>query len=337
MPTGDVVRFRDADLASRTRLRAIERVIGAGNLATLNANALAETLLGDTVYANVMMLGFAWQQGLVPVSFEALSRAIELNGVTVERNKQAFAWGRLLSADPDFVHQAAGDKPEEVETLDQVIARRVAFLTSYQNAAYANRFAALVARVRKAESALGSETLTDAVARSLFKLMAYKDEYEVARLHMETGFLDELRQQFEGDFTVHYHLAPPLLPSKLDARGRPRKRSFGPWIQTPMSVLAKLKVLRGTPLDIFGYTAERRTERALIGWYEAQVEKILGSLESQRFADLLTIAKAPMDIRGYGPVKEAAIHQVQSHVERLWERVAQPVVIDSRKPEQLRA
>ena len=123
MPTGDVVRFRDADLASRMRLRAIERVIGAGNLATLNANALAETLLGDTVYANVMMLGFAWQQGLVPVSFEALSRAIELNGVTVERNRQAFAWGRLLSADPDFVHQAAGGKPEEPETLDQVIAR----------------------------------------------------------------------------------------------------------------------------------------------------------------------------------------------------------------------
>ena len=125
MPTGDVVRFRDADLASRTRLRAIERVIGAGNMATVDANALAETLLGDTVYANVMMLGFAWQQGLVPVSFEALSRAIELNGVAVERNRQAFAWGRLLSADPDAVHKAAGDKPEEPETLDQVIARRV--------------------------------------------------------------------------------------------------------------------------------------------------------------------------------------------------------------------
>jgi indolepyruvate ferredoxin oxidoreductase len=338
MPTGDVVRFRDADLAGRTRLRAIERVIGAGNLATVNANALAETLLGDSVYANMMMLGFAWQQGLVPVSLEALSRAIELNGVTVERNRQAFAWGRLLSADPDVVHQVAGDKPEEIETLDQVIARRVAFLTSYQNAAYAARFDAMVARVRKAESALGSETLTDAVARSLFKLMAYKDEYEVARLHMETGFLDELRRQFEGDFTVHYHLAPPLLPSKLDARGRPRKRSFGPWIQAPMAALAKLKVLRGTPLDVFGYTAERRTERALIDWYQGQIDRILGSLDQQRFADLVAIAKAPMDIRGYGPVKEAAIHQVQSHVERLWERLAaDPVAIDRRAPEQLRA
>jgi indolepyruvate ferredoxin oxidoreductase len=332
------VRFRDTDLASGARLRAIERVIGAGNMATINANALAETLLGDAVYANVMMLGFAWQQGLVPVSFEALSRAIELNGVTVERNRQAFAWGRLLSADPNVVRQVAGDKPDEVETLDQVIARRVSFLTSYQNAAYAARFEAMAERVRKAESALGSEALTDAVARSLFKLMAYKDEYEVARLHMETGFLDELRQQFEGDFTVHYHLAPPLLPSKLDARGRPRKRSFGPWIQTPMSVLARLKVLRGTPFDIFGYTAERRTERALIGWYEEQIDRIVSTLDRQRFTDLLAIAKAPMDIRGYGPVKEAAIHQVRSNVQRLWERLAaEPAVIDTRAPQQLSA
>ncbi|MBQ0824745.1 indolepyruvate ferredoxin oxidoreductase family protein [Microvirga sp. HBU67558] len=338
MPTGDVVRFRDADLAGRTRLRAIERAIGIGNLASIDANALAETLLGDTVYANMMMLGFAWQQGLVPVSLAALSRAIELNGVTVERNRQAFAWGRLLSADPAVVRQAVGDTPDEGETLDQVIARRVAFLTGYQNAAYAARFEAVVARVRKAEGALGSDTLTDAVARSLFKLMAYKDEYEVARLHMETGFLDGLKQQFEGDFTVHYHLAPPLLPSKRDARGRPKKRSFGPWIQTPMSVLARMKVLRGTPLDIFGYTAERRTERALIGWYEEQVDRILARLGPARFAELLAVAKAPMDIRGYGPVKEAAIHQVRSDVDRMWERMAnESEVIDRRQPEPLRA
>jgi indolepyruvate ferredoxin oxidoreductase len=334
MPTGDVVRFRDADLASRTRLRAIERVIGAGNMAAVNANALAETLLGDTVFANVMMLGFAWQQGLVPVSFEALSRAIELNGVAVERNRQAFAWGRLLSADPDVVHEVANDKPEEPETLDQVIARRVAFLTAYQDALYAGRYEMMVSRVRKAEETLGSEALTDAVARSLFKLMAYKDEYEVARLHMETGFLDTLQQEFDGDFTVKYHLAPPLLASKLDARGRPKKRAFGQWIQTPMRVLARMKIVRGTPFDLFGYTAERRNERALIGWYERQVERILENLDAQRFADLLAIAKAPMDIRGYGPVKEAALHKVQAEVERLWSRVAeQPEVTDTRQRE----
>jgi len=338
MPTGDVVRFRDADLAGRARLRAIERVLGPGNLATVNANALAETLLGDTVYANVMMLGFAWQQGLVPVSFGALSRAIELNGVAVERNRQAFAWGRLLSADPDAVRRIREARPEEPETLDQVIARRAAFLTSYQNAAYAARYEASIARVRKAESALGSETLTDAVARSLFKLMAYKDEYEVARLHMETGFLDELQREFEGDFTVKYHLAPPLLPSKLDARGRPRKHAFGSWVQSPMRALARMKVLRGTPLDIFGYTAERRTERALIGWYEEQIDRILGRLDPQRLPDLLAIARAPMDIRGYGPVKEAAIHKAKAEVEGLWARLTvEPVVINTRQPEVLRA
>jgi indolepyruvate ferredoxin oxidoreductase len=170
--------------------------------------------------------------------------------------------------------------------------------------------------VRAAEAALGSQALTDAVARSLFKLMAYKDEYEVARLHMETGFLDELDREFEGDFKVWYHLAPPLLWAKKDARGRPRKRAFGPWIQRPFRVLARLKRLRGTPFDIFGYTAERRTERALIAWYEGLIDDILERLDASRLDDLLALAKTPMDIRGFGPVKEAAIHNVKAEVER---------------------
>jgi len=321
MPTGDVVRLRDADLASHVRLRSIERVLGAGNVATIDANAAAEALLGDTVYANVMMLGFAWQQGLVPVSLEALERAIALNGVSVERNRQALAWGRLASADPDFVRRASGREPPEPETLDQVIARRVAFLTAYQDAAYAARYEAKVARVRAAEATLGSEALTEAVAHSLFKLMAYKDEYEVARLHMETGFLEELDREFEGDFRVRYHLAPPFLNSRKDARGRPRKRSFGPWIQTPFKVLARLKALRGTPFDVFGYTAERRTERALIAWYENLVEDMLRALKGQRLPDLVALARVPMEIRGFGPVKEAAIQRAMAEVERISERL----------------
>jgi indolepyruvate ferredoxin oxidoreductase len=268
------------------------------------------------------MLGFAWQQGLVPVSLEALSRAIELNGVSVERNKQAFAWGRLASADADAFRRAVGREPPAPETLDEVIARRVAFLTEYQDAAYAARYAAKVARVREAEAPLGSEALTEAVARSLFKLMAYKDEYEVARLHMETGFLDELNREFEGDFRVRYHLAPPFLNAKKDARGRPRKRSFGPWIQTPFKVLARLKRLRGTPFDPFGYSAERRTERALIGWYEDLVEEILAKLDARRMPDLLALARAPMEIRGFGPVKDAALAKVRGDVERLQARLA---------------
>ena len=321
MPTGDVVRFRDADLAASTRLSAISRVIGANHLNSVDANALAEELLGDTVYANMLMLGFAWQDGLVPVSLTALDRAIELNGVTVSRNKQAFAWGRIARADPGFLPKASRNEPA-AETLDELIERRSAFLTRYQNRPYAARYEETVARVRRAETALGSETLTDAVARSLFKLMAYKDEYEVARLHMESGFLDELRRNFDGDFTVKYHLAPPLLPAEKDARGRPRKRAFGPWLQTPLKLLAQAKFLRGTPFDPFGYTAERRRERELIGWYEQQIDTILAKLAAKDLPDLVAIARAPLDIRGYGPVKDAAIPKAKAEVERLWERLA---------------
>ncbi|WP_029079295.1 indolepyruvate ferredoxin oxidoreductase family protein [Bradyrhizobium sp. th.b2] len=372
MPTGDVVRFRDADLASPVRLRAIERVIGSGNLTAIDANALAERLLGDSVYANIMMLGFAWQQGLVPVSLDALTRAIELNGVAVERNKQALAWGRLAFADPDFLPKAENADANAPETLEQMIARRADFLRDYQDEVYAARYRATVERVRRAEAALGSDReggapplplagegwggrvstsriaeraptrnasidaqageadrargeanlpLTDAVARSLFKLMAYKDEYEVARLHMQTGFLDELSKEFDGDFTVQYHLAPPLLPGRHDARGRPRKRAFGQWIQTPLRWLAGLKGLRGTPLDVFGYTAERRAERALIGWYETLIDTIIGNLDKTRLPDLVAIAKAPMEIRGYGPVKDAAIDKTKAEVARLTARL----------------
>ncbi|MBR0694108.1 indolepyruvate ferredoxin oxidoreductase family protein [Bradyrhizobium lablabi] len=321
MPTGDVVRFRDADLASPVRLRALARVIGAGNLTTIDANALAERLLGDSVYANIMMLGFAWQQGLVPVSLAALTRAIELNDVTIERNKQALAWGRIAFADPDFLPKADQATPDAQETLDQVIARRADFLTAYQDAAYAARYRTAVDRVRRAESTLGAETLTDAVARSLFKLMAYKDEYEVARLHMESGFRDELRREFDGDFTVTYHLAPPLLPARRDARGRPVKRAFDQWIETPLRLLARLKRLRGTPFDLFGHTAERRSERELIAWYETLIDTVLGRLDDKRLPDLVAIAKAPMEIRGYGPVKDAAIDKVKAEVALLAARL----------------
>ncbi len=323
MPTGDVVRFRDADLVSPARLRAIGRVIGEANLRTFNANVLAERLLGDTVYANIIMLGFAWQQGLVPVSLQALLRAIELNNVAVDRNMQALAWGRIAAADPDSLPKA--DDTPTAETLNEVIERRATFLTAYQDAAYAARYRELVTKMRDAERPLASEALTDAVARSMFKLMAYKDEYEVARLHMQTGFIDTLKREFEGDFRINYHLAPPFMPAKHDARGRPRKRTFGQWMQMPLSVLARLKWLRGTRLDPFGYTAERRAERELIGWYEGLIAVMLDRLEAARLPDLLAIARAPMDIRGYGPVKDAAIRKVKADVCELLAALAAPM------------
>jgi indolepyruvate ferredoxin oxidoreductase len=309
-----VVRFRDADLASKRRLVAIESVLGKNNVATLNANALAETLFGDVVYANVIMLGHAWQQGLVPVSLPALARAIELNGVAVERNLQAVAAGRLACANPGFVTSHQESETQLPESLDDAIERRVAFLRDYQDSRWAERYRLVVERVRKAEGEHKSEAITGAVARSLFKLMSYKDEYEVARLHLSESFAAELEQQFEGSFKINYHLAPPLLPLGKDARGRPRKMQFGQWMRLPMRVLARLKGLRGTQLDLFGYTDERRTERALIGWYDDLIATILTRLSPDNLEQLLAIASAPMEIRGYGPVKEIAAKKVKVDV-----------------------
>ena len=313
MPTGDLVRFRDADLRAMTRLDAIRDVLGEGNVDALDANRLAEKLFGDAVFANMLLLGFGWQKGLVPVSLDALSRAIELNGVEIEKNHAAFAAGRLAAVG----EKLATDRTEEdwrKETLNEIIACREAFLKDYQNAAWSGRYRTAVDRVREAEKAYGSEALAKAVARSLFKLMSYKDEYEVARLHMQTGFLDKLKEEFEGDFKVHYHLAPPILSLGHDARGRPNKKAFGQWMQGPLSVLARLKFLRGTAFDPFGHTAERRAERELIGWYEGVVETLLSSLGKADIDRLAAIAAAPMEIRGYGPVKEKAIVEIKADV-----------------------
>ena len=322
MPTGDVVRFRDADLASPARLRAIGQVIGDGNLDTINANALAERLLGDAVYANIIMLGFAWQRGLLPVSLPALLRAIELNGVAVERNKQAFAWGRIAAADPDFLPKT--DEAPKAETLDQLINRRADFLTAYQDDAYAARYRALVAKVRNAEANLNSEALTEAVARALFKLMAYKDEYEVARLHMQGGFLDELKGEFEGDFSIQYHLAPPFLPSK--AR-RPRTSAQARLRAVDPDAACHAGAVEGIARDavrsvrLHRGTARRAGADHLVRWHHRTDARRARRGAS---ANLVAIAKAPMDIRGYGPVKDAAIGKVKAEVERLFAELDAP-------------
>ena len=314
MPTGDVVRSRDADLSGPARLAAIANVVGAESFSSLDANALAEARLGDAVFANMILLGFAWQKGLAPISLAALERAIALNGVEVERNLEAFAAGRLAAASSSVAEPA---RQAPAETLADIVERRAAFLADYQDAAWAARYRTAVERVRAAEAPHDSQALAEAVARSLFKLMAYKDEYEVARLHMESGFLDDLRRCFEGDFTVNYHLAPPFLASGRDARGRPFKRRFGSWIQAPMRVLARLKRLRGTPFDIFGYSAERRMERGLIAWYDALIETMIRRLPTEPPQALLALAQAPMEIRGFGPVKAEAVVKVKAAVERL--------------------
>ncbi len=311
MPTGDIVRKRDADLAVDRRIAAIRDV--AADLAAIDANLLAERLMGDAVFANVMMLGFAWQQGLVPVGAPALAQAIELNGVAVQANHRAFLLGRIAAAMPGKLAELVAPPKPKAETLDELVSRRVEFLTAYQDATYAGRYHAMVERVRAAEeAAVGAQDMTLAVAKSLFKLMAYKDEYEVARLHTQTGFADRLKQEFDGDFRIVHHLAPPFMNGGTDARGRPLKRRFGPWIRAPFHVLARLRRLRGTAFDPFGYTAERRMERELIEWYEGMVDDALGRLSPKSHLELPRLLALPMQIRGYGPVKEEAVRRVRA-------------------------
>ncbi|KAF1050115.1 indolepyruvate ferredoxin oxidoreductase family protein [Xylophilus sp.] len=305
-PTAGFVRDAGWKNPAEGCTAAIAGAVGADAIGSLDAEALATRLMGDSIYVNPMMLGYAWQKGWVPLTRDALLRAIELNGVAVEANKTAFAWGRHAAHDLAAVERTA--RPAQVvqlrprETLERMVARRADFLAAYQNAAYADTYRAFVERVRAAEAPLGRHALAEAVARNLFKLMAYKDEYEVARLQADPAFRARIAAQFEGDYTVAYHLAPPLL-AKRNARGELQKRRFGAWMGTAFTVLAKLRGLRGTPFDPFGYTEERRTERALVGEYRAAIEELLPSLAADNHALAVEIASLPDQIKGYGHVK----------------------------------
>jgi len=305
----------------------IERAVGPGALGAFNADAIATKLLGDSIYTNPMLLGYAWQKGWVPVGRQALLRAIELNGVAVEANKAAFEWGRQAAHDPARVEQLLA--PAQViefrkrETLEALVARRVEFLTAYQDAAYAKAYADFVERVRAAEAPLGRTTLAEAVARHLFKLMAYKDEYEVARLHTETGFRERIGAQFEGDVRIHYHLAPPLLARRND-KGELVKRKYGPGIALGFRLLAPLRRLRGTALDVFGYTEERRTERALIGEYRRSIEEVLARLDASNHGLAVEIASIPDQIRGFGHVKARHLGAARQRWEALMARWREP-------------
>lgn len=314
MPTGDIVLNRDADLRLDARRQVIAGAIGADNLASFDANATAETLLGDSVFANVMMLGYAWQQGLVPVGEPALKRAIALNGVAIDKNALAFDLGRLIAAKPEALEPYLKPSFEPAQALEAIIDQRADFLVDYQDAAYAQRYRQALAdftqRLAEVRPASEVATLSQQAAKALFKLMAYKDEYEVARLHTQTGFEDQIAEAFEGDYRIHYHMAPPILSWKKDERGRPVKRQFGPWLRPALAVLARLKGLRGGPLDLFGYSKERRLNREFIVWYEQALATMAAASRKAPFEALEAIAKAPLDIRGYGPVwMEAATKQ----------------------------
>lgn len=287
----------------------------------IDANALALQLLGDTLYANPLLLGYAWQKGWLPLGKDALLRAIELNAVAVEKNKQAFEWGRLAAHDRSALPAAPAARTTEAVvmempvSLDRVIARRIELLTAYQNERYARRYSDAVASVREAEQHVvgtGKLQLTDAVACNLAKLMAYKDEYEVARLHADPVFLDQLRQQFEGepgrDYQLNFYLAPPL-SAKRDADGHLLKRRYGSWMMGAFKLLARFKGLRGTALDPFGRTEERRQERRLVADYLALIEEFSTSLTAENLSFAIDLARVPEMIRGYGHVKERNMHE----------------------------
>ena len=317
--TGDFTRNRDFALPADDMRSAIVEATGAGKAGFVAATRLALALTGDSIGANLFMVGFAWQQGLIPLSREALIRSIELNGVAVEANTQAFLWGRRAAADLPAVEriaEAAGAPPPPnlARTLDEIVERRVAYLTEYQNAAYAQRYADLVARVRaaQAERTPGHEDLAEAVARNYFKLLAIKDEYEVARLYCTDEFRTTLKERFTGDFKVRVHLAPPLLARRDRDTGHKKKASFGPWVFTMFRSLARLKALRGTAFDVFGHTAERRAERRLIRDYEATVEELLPILDSENRALAVEIAALPDGIRGFGHIKDKAIRDAKT-------------------------
>ena len=303
---------------------AIAGAVGREGLGAFDAEEVAVQLLGDSIYTNPLMLGYAWQKGRVPLSRAALLRAIELNGVQVQNNHAAFEWGRRCAHDLAAVQAlfAARQVIEFVKkpSVDELVKRRVEFLTGYQDAAYAQRYQAFVERVRAAETPLGRGTaLSEAVARYLFKLMAIKDEYEVARLHTDPAFTRKIESMFEGDFKLVHHLAPPAI-AKRNAKGELVKQPFGPWVRKVFPLLARMKGLRGGALDVFGKTEERRMERQLLSDYEACIAELLKSLSAERLALAAEIARIPEEIRGYGHVKERHVKAARAKWDGLMAR-----------------
>jgi indolepyruvate ferredoxin oxidoreductase len=311
IPIADFIRSRDFDFQQGKVNRVLQSAVRSDS-AFLDFTHIAETLLGDAIATNMMMLGYACQRGLLPLGVDAIEQAISLNGVAVKMNTNAFRLGRLAAADPARLAALVKEEVAPPKTLaemsfDEIVAHRSRHLAAYQNDRLVGRYRALVDRVKAAADQHGlGEELPRAVAINYAKLLAYKDEYEVARLFTDGGFAKQLAEQFEGDFKLSFHLAPPMLPGK-DPSGRPRKRTFGPWTMALFRVLASLKGLRGTPFDVFGYSTERRMERDLIVAYEADVAEVLRLLSPRSYPAARDLLALPDMIRGYGPVKRKAV------------------------------
>ena len=311
---------RDPDLSFP--LAELERAISdrAGNARTnfIEGTRLATALLGDSIASNMFMLGFAWQKGAVPIGREAIEEAIALNGVAIEANKRAFLWGRRAAYDMATVEKVAAPTAVtaavQTTALEDIVEKRFAFLRDYQDEAYARRYKDLVVQVQTAEARVvhDDDTLARTVARYYFKLLAYKDEFEVARLYTELGFLDTVASQFEGNYKLNFHLAPPILAERDPETGIARKKAYGRWVLIAFKLLAKLRFLRGGPLDPFNRTAERKRERSLITEYETLIDTLLKQLNANNHPVAVEIAGLPEQIRGYGHVKERHIDAVKT-------------------------
>ncbi|MEH6474166.1 MAG: indolepyruvate ferredoxin oxidoreductase family protein [Sneathiella sp.] len=324
-PTMDFTLNPDAPFPIKSTLEHIQSAVGKDDCHLINASHIATTLMGDSIATNLFMLGYAFQMGFVPISMDALMQAIDLNGVAVEGNKKAFAWGRAMAADADAVNAEVAklsgpvDVVEPSDDIDEIIDRRKTFLTDYQDGAYARRYASLVDRikVKEADIKTGTNALSKAVAKSLFKFMAYKDEYEVARLYADTGFMDKVDRMMEGDYRVKYNLAPPLFAKKDPNTGELKKSEYGPWMKKAFEILPRFKFLRGTALDPFGYLAERKEERLILQQFEQILSQLIDNLTADNYASAVEIAELPMKVRGYGHVKDKAIEHYRRDLENL--------------------
>jgi indolepyruvate ferredoxin oxidoreductase len=329
-PTAEFTRNPDAIFPLAEMQQSISDEIEDGRGHFVDATMIATRLLGDAIYSNFFLLGVAYQRGLVPISAAAIAEAIGLNGVAITQNQQAFLWGRRYVIDTPAVERAAGmDKADDARAgpcgLDELVAYRGDLLRDYQDQPYAERYRQLVAKVRKVENLLVTNEklpLTEAVAQGYFKLLAYKDEYEVARLYSNGDFEQTLATQFEGDYRLRFHLAPPLLARRDPQSGKPLKREFGAWVMPLFRFLARLKTLRGSSLDIFGYTAERKMERALITDYETTIEQVLDQLEPGNLEIAVEIASLPLEMRGFGHVKQANVEKAERRRELLLRKLS---------------
>jgi indolepyruvate ferredoxin oxidoreductase len=329
IPIADFIMNRDFDFQRGKVNRVLENALHKDS-AFLDFTKPAEKLLGDSIATNMMMMGYAYQRGLLPVGAEAIEQAIELNGVAIKMNTQAFRLGRLAAIDPArLAAMMSDDEPEAPKTLDEmsldeIVAHRTQLLTDYQNEAYAARYVHLVEQVRKVAFDGGyGEALPRAVAINYAKLLAYKDEYEVARLFTDGRFMENVAKQFEGNFKLSLNLAPPMLPGK-DASGRPRKRAFGSWMLLVFRLLTKFRFLRGTLFDPFSYSEDRKLERNLIKGYEQDVVTAVRLLSPKTHDIAVELLSLPDQIRGYGPVKEQSVEKAKARYEQLAKDLVNP-------------